>query len=112
MLYPKCWRNREDCEPIQCIDGTNEELTQEQYETFNYMPDSFVCSGCVKPKDRIIDQDLYRVCFKNRESDEMSDNDMQDLSSLMVVISSAMSLDSVRKIANGTVEIPAEQNNL
>lgn len=108
MLYPKCWRNREDCEPIHCIDGVSEELTEEQVMTFDYTPDSFVCSGCVQ--DPEIKQDKYRLCFKNECSDEMTDNDMMDLTSIMSVCAAAMNLDAIRKVSNGIVELPAEQS--
>jgi len=106
LLYPVCWRSRTDCEPIQCIDAAPEDATQEQLETLNYTPESFVCSGCVSSESRVIAQDIYRVCFKNSFSDEMSDNDTQDLSSLAVVITSALSLDSIRKRNSGILEIP------
>lgn len=108
MLYPKCWRNRDDCEPIHCIDGTDEPLTEEQMMTLDYRPSSFVCSGCVKPESRVVKQDLYRLCFKNSTTDEISDNDLQDLTSIMCVASAALSLDAVRKHAHGVVELPAE----
>lgn len=113
MLYPVCWRGREDCEPIHCIDGIDPkksaELTEEDYANFNYTPDSFVCSGCVKQEDRNIQQDMYRLCFKNEETDEMSDNDVHDLTSVVSVAAAALNLDAVRKLNSGTLEIPAEQ---
>ena len=109
MLHPVCFRNRTDCEPIQCIDSAPENITEEQLIRCQYKPDSFVCSGCVSSDDRTIKQDLYRLCFKNDVSDEMSDNDYQDLTSIMYVISSAMALDAVRKVKEGVIEVPAEQ---
>ncbi len=105
-LYPICWRNRQDCEPIQCIDSAPAETSEDHIYLLDYVPTSFVCSGCIKKSSRIIGQDIYRLCFKNSESDEMSDNDMQDLSSILVVVSSAISFDSIRKRNNGIVEIP------
>ena len=110
MLYPKCWRNREDCEPIHCIDGVNEDLTEEQLMTLDYTPDSFVCSGCVI--DPEVKQDIYRLCFKNSTTDEMSDNDLQDLTSVISVVGAALNLDAIRKVSNGIVELPAAQNDL
>ena len=107
MLYPKCWRNRDDCEPIHCIDGVSEELTEEQVMNFDYEPASFVCSGRSLNPD--VEQDQYRLCFKNHCTDEMSDNDMLDLGSIVAVIGAAQALDATRKINNGVVEIPAEQ---
>ena len=87
-LYPKCWRGRDDCEPIHCIEGTDEKLTDAQITTLNYDCESFVCSGCVKDPDPVRDQ--YRLCFKNSDTDEMSDNDLQDLTALVSIISSTI----------------------
>ena len=39
----------------------------------------------------------------------MTDNDMQDLTSIMAVVSAAMNYDAVMKVKGGVVEIPAEQ---
>jgi len=86
-----------------------EDTTEDDMNSFNYTPESFVCSGCVKSEDRAIKQDLYRLCFKNEVSDEISDNDMQDLTSVMAVASAALNLDAIRKVNQGIVEIPAEQ---
>ena len=101
MLYPKCWRNRADCEPVHCIDGTDETLTEEQLETFDYTPQSFVCSGNIAPDNRNIKQDAFRLCFKNDCSDEMTDNDMVDLTSIMAVISAVLNLEAVRNPSIG-----------
>lgn len=56
----------------------------------------------------MIEQDRYRLCFKNDLCDDMSDNDLQDLTSVITVISAALNLDAVLKVNNGIVEIPAE----
>jgi len=106
QLYPICWRGRDNCEPIHCIDAPPEGITEEQYLAFDYQPVSFVCSGC--SKDPVLKRDQYRLCFKNDQTDEETDNDLQDLTSLMVVISAALNLDAVRKVNRGIVEIPAE----
>lgn len=108
QLYPKCWRDRDDCKPIHCIDGTDRELTEEEYINFDYTPASFVCSGFISKKDREIEQDAYRLCFKNSCVDEMTDNDMQDLTSVMSVCSMALCYDACVKHSNGIVETPAE----
>ena len=105
-LYPKCWRGRSDCEPIHCIDAEPEGLTEEDYLNFNYAPESFVCTGCVEKPG--VKQDQYRLCFKNHASDEMTDNDLQDLTSIIAVVGAALNLDAVRKVNNGIVEIPAQ----
>lgn len=110
MLYPKCWRNRKDCEPIHCVDGVSQDLTDEQFMTLDYTPDSFVCSGYVSAENRVVNQDCYRLCFKNDVSDEISDNDIQDLTSVISVAAAAINLDAIRKVSRGVLEIPAEQS--
>lgn len=109
MLYPKCWRDREDCDPIHCIDGVNEDLTEEQMMNFDYTPDSFVCSGVAS--DPELKRDQYRLCFKNSVVDDMSDNDIQDLTSIISVAAAALNLDAVRKINTGVLEIPLEHES-
>lgn len=109
-LFPVCFRGRNDCEPIDCVDAAPEGLTEQQMMECDYTPHSFVCSGCsTNPK---IKQDQYRLCFKNDETDEMTDNDLQDLTSIIKVVGTALCLDSVRKVASGICEIPAEQSKI
>lgn len=110
QLYPKCWRGREDCEPLHCIDAMPEDTTEEQYMEFDYIPHSFVCTGFVQEDAREVKQDAYRLCFKNKVSDEISDNDVQDLTHIMAVISHALAVDATRKINTGVIEIPTEQS--
>lgn len=107
-LYPVCHRGRNDCEPIHCIASEPEGITEEQFLNFDYEPPSFVCAGC--NKDRNVNQDRYRLCFKNSSTDEISDNDLQDLTSIIAVVGAALNTDAVRKVNNGIVEIPAENN--
>ena len=107
-LYPVCHRKCVDCEPIHCIDAAPEDITEDQLYNFEYEPLSFVCCGKTQNKD--VEQDIYRLCFKNDVSDEKTDNDMQDLTSIMAVASAAMNYDAVMKVNNGVVEIPAAQN--
>lgn len=108
-LYPVCWRGRNDCEPIHCIDSAPEETTEDQIFNFDYTPNSFVCSGKVVDSKRIIAQDAYRLCFKNHYTDEISDNDLQDLTSIIAVVSASLNYDACMKARNGIVEIPAMQ---
>jgi hypothetical protein len=110
FLYPKCHRGRNDCEAIHCITSTPEDMPQEDLETLNFEPDSFVCSGLVNEADRVIPQDAYRLCFKNDATDQITDNDIQDLTHLMAVASMAMAMDSSMKIGSGKVEVPTEQS--
>ena len=105
-LYPKCWRGRDDCDPIHCITAEPEGLAEDDYWDLNFEPLSYVCTGCAHNPQ--IEQDKYRLCFVNKETDEMTDNDLQDLTSIIAVVGTALNLDAVRKVNNGIVEIPAE----
>lgn len=109
MLYPKCWRGRTDCSPIHCIDGVDEEPTNEQMETLDYEPNSFICCGLNDGNTRKLPQDVYRLCFKNDVSDEMSDNDVQDLTHIVSVVGQALAFDATRKVNSGTIEVPTIQ---
>ena len=106
-LYPVCWRGRSDCEPIHCIDSAPEGTTEEQVINFDYKPTSFVCSGRVTESNRTVKQDAYRLCFKNHCCDDISDNDLHDLTSVMAVVSAALNYDAIMKVNNGIVELPA-----
>jgi len=39
MLYPICWRDRQDCEPIHCIDAAPCDVTEDQLMEFQYIPE-------------------------------------------------------------------------
>jgi len=39
----------------------------------------------------------------------MSDNDLQDLTSIVAVVGAALNIDAVRKVNSGIVELPAAQ---
>lgn len=99
MIYEKCWRGRTDCEALHCIDAIPEDVTEEQFMERTYVPHSFVCCGCIKPEDRTEPQDGFRLCFKNDVVDDMSDNDEQDLTHLMAVISHGLSILATRRCA-------------
>ncbi|MEO9497672.1 MAG: hypothetical protein ABJG42_24575 [Vibrio splendidus] len=85
-------------------------MTDEDFDTMNYTPSSFVCCGANTPDSRELQRDNYRLCFKNEVVDDISDNDMQDLTSLQKVISDTLLLDAVMKAANGIVEHPVNQD--
>ncbi len=107
MRYPVCHRGRTDCEPIHCIASEPEGITEEQFFEFDYEPLSFVCTGCASnPR---LEQDAYRLCFKNDVTDEISDNDLMDLTSIVSVVGAALNYDAVMKVNNGIVELPAAQ---
>lgn len=108
-LYPICWRNRTDCEPLHCIDGVDASVSVEDLMELNYTPKSFVCCGCVNEKDRIILQDAYRLCFKNESGDEMTENDIQDLTHIASVVTHALAVDATRRVNTGTIEVPTIQ---
>ena len=103
--YPVCHRGRHDCEPIHCIASEPDGITEEQLHACDYEPLSFVCSGCAS--DPVHEQDKYRLCFKNPATDEISDNDLQDLTSIVSVVSAALNLDAVLKVSNGIIKVPS-----
>lgn len=111
-LYPVCWRGRNDCEPIHCIDSAPEGTTDDQVFEFNYTPTSFVCSGRIRDSKRTVAQDAYRLCFKNHYTNEISDNDLQDLTSIIAVVSASLNYDACMKVKNGIVELPAMQSSM
>lgn len=110
MLFPKCWRGREDCEPFQAIDAASPDLTEEQIFTLDYEPDSFVCCGCIAEHKRTIPQDAYRVCFKTKVVDEIGDYDEQDLAHLVAVVTMAQAVISTRRVNGGMIDVPTKQN--
>src|SRR5262245_52779249 len=107
MTMGKCFRDRNDCESFDVVEATPSDLTEEQMQTLDYKPDSFVCCGCIKRKARQVPQDAYRVCFKNRFGDEMSDNDEQDLTHLLKVITTALAVLATRRVGRGLIDVPA-----
>lgn len=109
MTIGKCFRGRTDCEAFDVIEATPANVTEEQMETLDYVPESFVCCGCVKPEARKdIPQDAYRICFKNRAGDQMSDNDEQDLAHLVKVATTALAVIATRRICTGKIDVPRE----
>jgi hypothetical protein len=112
MKPPRCWRNRSDCEPLHSVEGLPPNMTEEDFialEMGELEPDSFICAGCVQPEGRILQQDAYRLCFKNDVGDEMTDNDEQDLTHLMAVISQALAIIASRRINSGTIDVMTMQ---
>lgn len=77
-----CPRGLDDCESI--------------YHIISEGRGSFVCCGISDPKTRELEQDKYRLCFKNSETDTCSDNDDQDLKDLILVASYALSVEEHR----------------
>lgn len=109
MLPPRCWRRRDDCEPLGAIDVPPPGLAEEQFFAADYDPDSFVCCGCISPEKRSIPQDAYRVCWKNRSVDELGDYDEQDLAHQVSVMTQAMAVISTRRVNGGMIEVPTRQ---
>lgn len=110
LIHPlKCWRGRGDCVSIASVEGMPEDTTQEQMETLDYEPTSFVCCGCVHEDARKIPQDAYRLCFKNDVSDEMSDNDDQDLAHIAYVIAQTMAVVSSQRVHSGSIEVLGDE---
>jgi hypothetical protein len=109
MNLVKCWRGRDDCESFTAIEGLPEDVTEEQLNTLEFTPTSFVCCGCIKEEARELPQDAYRICFKNDVVDDISDNDEQDLTHLLAVISHSLAIIAARKVNGGMIDVPTEQ---
>lgn len=109
MHLVKCWRGRSDCESFTSIEATPPDITEEQYATLDFNPTSFVCCGGIKPEARNIPQDAYRLCFKNEATDETTDNDEQDLTHVVAVISHALAIVSTQRVNGGLTEVPTMQ---
>lgn len=107
----RCWRNRTDCEPLHSIEATPADMTPDQYEAPDFNPESFVCCGINHADNREVAQDAYRLCFKNATSDEMSDNDIQDLTHLVAVVGQALAIIATRQVNSGTVTVPTMQGD-
>ncbi len=82
-------------------------ITEEQFFSLDYAPESFVCCGCVKPEARTIPQDAYRLCWKNKAVDERGDYDEQDLAHTVAVISHALGAIATRRVNSGTIRVPS-----
>lgn len=112
MPPPRCWRNRTDCEPLHAIEALPEVMSDDDWtalETGAMDPPSFVCAGCVRPADRAIAQDAYRVCWKNDAVDEIGDYDEQDLAHTAAVIVQAMAIIATRRVNGGMIDVPTLQ---
>lgn len=110
MLPIRCWRGRDDCEPLHSIESTPEGLTPEEYESPEFVPASFVCCGINHSDSRQVKQDCYRLCFKNAETDQISDNDLQDLAHVGAVVAQAIAVTATRMVNGGTIEVPTMQS--
>lgn len=107
----RCWRRRDDCEPLHSIEGTPENMTPEEYESPDFNPVSFVCCGISHSSSRDVKQDCYRFCFKNAVTDEISDNDLQDLTHIAAVVTQALAVTATRMVNGGTVQVPTMQGD-
>jgi len=111
MLPIRCWRGFDDCEPLHSIEATPDEQTPEEYESPDFHPVSFVCCGINHSETREHQQDCYRLCFKNETTDEMTDNDLQDITHLGAVIAQALAIAATRMVSGGTVQVPTVQGD-
>lgn len=109
FIYEKCHRNRDDCMSVDCVASEPEGITEEQMINLDYEPLSFVCCGISSEDSRELKRDAFRLCFKNSAVDDISDNDEQDLTSLLSVISKTLAYKAVIKANDGIVEIPTEE---
>jgi len=79
ILPDKCLRGREDCEPLSQVAST--------------CAASFLCCGHNDGSNRTEKGDRFRVCFKSKVIDEMSDWDEIDIADQISVLSTAISID-------------------
>lgn len=89
LYYPDvCLRGRTDCQPLaqRESDETDEDGA----------PRSFICVGRLPKAARMLDQDCYRLCWKNDDVDEMGDWDARDLIDTAAVITQALSMEANR----------------
>lgn len=110
MSFVHCWRGRTDCTSFAAIEGIPPGTTEDQRYDLDFVPTSFVCCGCVKEADRKLPQDAYRVCFKNDTTDQISDNDEQDLAHLVQVISNAQAVIATRRVHQPTVRVLGDED--
>jgi hypothetical protein len=87
------------------VEAMDASVTEEQMATLDFDPPGFVCCGCIKVEARKIPQDAYRLCFKNAVTDEMTDNDDQDLTHLGYVISQAQAIIASRRVNRGHIDV-------
>lgn len=74
-----CLRNLNDCEPLSQIKSDCGE--------------SFICCGYNNGKTRVFDEDRFRVCWKNKSINEISDWDKRDIIDTISILSGALSVD-------------------
>ena len=108
--YTKCHRGLDSCESMDCIAVPPEDVTEEQLETLDFKPVSFVCCGIQKKIDEEIPQDCFTFCFVNAATDEMTHNDEQDLTHMIKVISTTLAVTATRRINSGTIDVPTINN--
>ena len=76
-LPVKCLRDREDCESYSQIESN--------------CGKSFICVGKHNGDMARLPQDIFTVCWKNEEIDEMSNWDQRDIIDTISVLSQALS---------------------
>lgn len=77
--------------PDECLRGLN---CQPYAQIQSTCGESFICCGANSPEERTVQQDEFRVCWKNDSFDEMSDWDRRDLTDTISVMAQALSVDA------------------
>jgi len=108
-LPPRCWRRRDDCEPLGAVDAPPAGLSEDAFLAFDYDPFSFVCCGCVAEDRRSLPQDAYRLCWKTPVVDEIGDYDEQDIAHTMLVFAQALAVIATRRVNGGMIGVPTRQ---
>jgi len=83
FLPEKCLRNRVDCLPLSQI-SSNDEV--------DGVPCSFVCAGTNNGNMATEKQDIFTMCWKNEQVDQMDCWDKRDLTDTASVICQALSV--------------------
>lgn len=116
MKPPRCWRNRTDCTPLHSIEGgLPAEMSDRDWDALEsgaLNPPSFVCGGCVKVSERVVEQDAYRLCWVNDDVDETGEYDEQDIAHQMAVLSQMLGIISARRTASGTIHVLDDDGSL
>jgi len=86
MIYlpEKCLRNEKGCKPLAQIES--------DYEG-HFVKRSFVCCGLSDVETREVKEDRFRLCWYNKDVDEIGDYSETDLKDTLSVIAQALSID-------------------
>ena len=76
----KCLRNLSDCSPLSQI--------------VSDCGNSFICCGINDINSRAVEQDMFRVCWKNTVINDRTDWDRRDITDTISVLAQALSINA------------------